>query len=742
MNEYEDFSIKIIWEESAKIYRVYVTSPAGNDESSFRLPFALDDLNDILSGLGEAVRGARRGAGGAQLNRIRPQEIGAQLFNALFTGGARDRFLESLGRAGGKGLRIKLEIDPDDPGLLQLASLPWEFLYRPETRDFLNLSPKTPVVRRLDIPRPYTPLPLEPPLRILVVISNPDGYPRLDLARERGNIEKIFAGQDVVRVDFLERASVAELYERLSGRDVYHVLHYMGHGDFEDETGHGVLMMEDEDGGGKPLSGETLKVLLNNLPNLRLVFLNACESAKITRKEGLDPFAGVATALVMAGIPAVVAMQFPISDRAAVQFSRYFYRNIAQGEAVDVAVVEGRRAIRIEGETMEWGTPVLFMQAPQGDIFNIARPSLPEAAASSRQERTGTPAATPIPQPGGAQKLLAFLRANTGQIALGLSLFLFVAVLILAAQGRPGRTGSQSPTAPPSVGALSGPTETATETPTATAGAANEVAPAVAISGEATPAAPITATAPEPATEAPTPTPAATATRTDTPAPTETATSPPANTPPPTREANRASLDIPPLPGGCDARGGDLVDDFSDPSSGWRRHRSDTGESAYDEGRYRISLFAPDYVKEGLRKECYYYFDLRVEVKRESDIAAGGYARIHFGITGDSYYQFVIHTTGAQGVQLWKIDKQHETSTRLTSLVGTSAIRPGESINRIRLRLVDNTLDMYVNDEHVGTARNLEPVWGTLALAGCSCKVTEEGVINFYFDNFALQTLE
>jgi ribosomal protein L32 len=74
--------------------------------------------------------------------------------------------------------------------------------------------------------------------------------------------------------------------------------------------------------------------------------------------------------MVMAGIPAVVAMQFPISDEAAILFSGTFYPLLAQGDPVDVAVAEGRRAIRLgNSSTMEWGTPVLFMRAPNGRLW-------------------------------------------------------------------------------------------------------------------------------------------------------------------------------------------------------------------------------------------------------------------------------------------------------------------------------------------------------------------------------------
>jgi len=281
--------------------------------------------------------------------------------------------------------------------LEDLASLPWEFLYRKETRDFLNLSRFTPIIRYLDVQRPYSPLPLDLPLRILVIISDPVDYPRLDLDRERSLIESSWAKHEGVQVEFMEQATILALQDRLSEQP-YHVLHYMGHGGLDKWTGRGVLVMEDEGGQGSLVDGRTLGILLRDLPMMRLAFLNACETAKATKEKGVDPFAGVAAAMVLAGIPAVVAMQFPVSDKAAITFSQKFYPLLARGEPVDAAVAEGRRAIRLAAnQTMEWGTPVLFLRAPQGIIFQVSEiqrekvpvptvPEIPEIPEEEEQE--------------------------------------------------------------------------------------------------------------------------------------------------------------------------------------------------------------------------------------------------------------------------------------------------------------------------------------------------------------------
>ncbi|HEX2370177.1 MAG TPA: CHAT domain-containing protein, partial [Acidimicrobiia bacterium] len=63
-------------------------------------------------------------------------------------------------------------------------------------------------------------------------------------------------------------------------------------------------------------------MILHGYRPLRLALLNACEGA---RGSASDPFAGAAQSLVQQGIPAVIAMQFPITDRAAILFAQEFY---------------------------------------------------------------------------------------------------------------------------------------------------------------------------------------------------------------------------------------------------------------------------------------------------------------------------------------------------------------------------------------------------------------------------------
>jgi hypothetical protein len=76
--------------------------------------------------------------------------------------------------------------------------------------------------------------------------------------------------------------------------------------------------------------------------------------------------------LVRKGTPAVIAMQYEITDTAAVELSRSFYAALARGLAVDCALTEARKAVALAlPGTVEWGTPVLHLRAHDGRIFEV-----------------------------------------------------------------------------------------------------------------------------------------------------------------------------------------------------------------------------------------------------------------------------------------------------------------------------------------------------------------------------------
>jgi tetratricopeptide (TPR) repeat protein len=375
--KYRDFVLFLTSDREG--YRVQVVrSPAGTGGAPFVLPFSVSALPQLLARYAAQVRGAQllsevtAPAGEPQI--LSPAELGGRLFQALFPGPVRSLFDQSLGILGDDpdwGLRLAIQVDPRHPAVAPLQQIPWEFLYHADTEQFLSLGRRSPVVRSLDVPRPQRAL-LDDgsPWRILAFASNVPGRDVLDLDTELRQLTAALAGRRDVEIVPLKNADRsilrAQLLERRT-RTPFNILHVMGHGDFDPVSGEGVLLLREGDRA-RAVTGPELAEDLRDFTELRLIVLNACRTARAAGAEGLSPFAGVATALVLNGVPAVVAMQFEISDPAAVEFSTALYQKLAEQDAIEAAVAEARLAVRqkIAG-TWQWGTPVLFQRSRDED---------------------------------------------------------------------------------------------------------------------------------------------------------------------------------------------------------------------------------------------------------------------------------------------------------------------------------------------------------------------------------------
>ena len=366
--KYLDFDLTIEPSGQGYVARV-VHSPVGTASSEFTTSFTDLEIENFLLRVGRSRHAVRRIE---SPEMAAAKAFGGKLFNEVFAGDVRGCLRSSLDEAGrqGVGLRVRLRLD----GVPALADLPWEFLYNSGMNRFLGLSVETPLVRYVDLPERIRPLSVTPPLRVLMMISSPTDYPKLDVDREAAKMGEALAdleSRGLVVVERQEVATLAELQKRLR-QGQYHIFHFVGHGGFDDQAQDGLLILEDQEERGRRVSAQFLGTLLHDHRPLRLAVLNACEGARSSRT---DPFAGTAQALVQQGIPAVIAMQFEVTDEAAICFTREFYAAVAVGYPVDAALAEARKAIFAEVSEIEWGTPVLYMRAPDGCIFEVQKVS-------------------------------------------------------------------------------------------------------------------------------------------------------------------------------------------------------------------------------------------------------------------------------------------------------------------------------------------------------------------------------
>ncbi len=363
---YLDFDLEI--DGSADAYSLAVLhSPAGEAHGILHFPFDRQALESHLKSLQIALlRSAVPRRSDEAGPEIEVQEFGRDLFEDVFNGDIRSRYQMSQHQAlqQGCGLRLKLRIHPPE-----LAMLPWEYLYDPQRSDFICLSRATPIVRYIDLPQVPVPLTITPPLRVLCIIAAPRDLAPLNIEREKQRLElalETLRTQNQVELTWLEQPTINDLQRAMRGGP-WHVLHFMGHGGFNRSSNQGFLALIGDDENAHRLMAVDAGRLLADHPSLRLVVLNACEGARSSLR---DIFSSTAATLVRRGVPAVLAMQNDITDYAAIELARAFYAALADGLPVDAAVAEARKHVSVmTANSVEWGTPVLFMRAPDGILF-------------------------------------------------------------------------------------------------------------------------------------------------------------------------------------------------------------------------------------------------------------------------------------------------------------------------------------------------------------------------------------
>lgn len=308
--------------------------------------------------------------------------VGETLFDALFRGQVLRLFTgvyDQRTRLNDSYLRIRLDIDERAP---EIADLPWEFLYWRDAP--LATQVQTLLVRRwLNMEYgPIAPLSVAGTPKVLLVIPGGSG-----LATDREREIVIGALQRAgIPHQILEGPVWLQRVEDALAGDTFHILHFIGHGAIaaaEDGAMRGFLAFNARPAPAGSSTAvdwadhERIQVLLSPHASLRLVILNACEGARTGARGPLDRgngFIGLAPAILRAGVPAVIAMQYPIRDDVALQFADTFYQRLAAGRwagHVDQALALARSACYLSfPEDRGFATPILFLRAQDGHLFD------------------------------------------------------------------------------------------------------------------------------------------------------------------------------------------------------------------------------------------------------------------------------------------------------------------------------------------------------------------------------------
>jgi hypothetical protein len=337
----------------------------GSDTAIEFLPVdkKLKELSVFARRIGSAISG----------NGIRPSktelvDFGVKLFDYLFKGKLRDLYVRLPAGP------ISLQILSDRP---EIREVRWEYLGPPDRipvpdreRSVIRILPTCgidmPLPRRIKNKK----------IKVLFVSADPVDQPGVMWADVLSTIERTFVPQmpAEVTITVAQGATRAKLLNSIV-REKFEIFHFFGHGTV-DANGMAQLVLEDVDSGASDfISAEDVAIALAG-KDVQLAILSACLSGA---GRHFDDFGVVATALIMAGIPAVLANQYPIPYKSISPFVGSIYSSLLQFGDIDRAVAEGRAVlsagisstVHSADATVEWGIPTLHRLANARQLFKI-----------------------------------------------------------------------------------------------------------------------------------------------------------------------------------------------------------------------------------------------------------------------------------------------------------------------------------------------------------------------------------
>ncbi|MEP7147957.1 MAG: CHAT domain-containing protein [Acidobacteriota bacterium] len=249
----------------------------------------------------------------------------------------------------------------------ELQSIPWEYMQDPK-------QPAGPWVVRSVVriiptvgSNPPNPLPLATlnrKLKILFAFADPVDQDPVSWSDVKDAVERalqagIPANNYELKVIDANPKALAEALQETQ----YDIFHFSGHG-VVDENGVGQVLLMDRTGNRSiPYSAAKLSMILRSR-GIRLVILSACYTSS---GNYTDKFDVTAIALIGAGIPAVVANQFPVPDSTVATFVKPLYDSLFKNGDIDLAVNEARYLLANDPAltqgafaTLEWGIPTLY----------------------------------------------------------------------------------------------------------------------------------------------------------------------------------------------------------------------------------------------------------------------------------------------------------------------------------------------------------------------------------------------
>ena len=181
-----------------------------------------------------------------------------------------------------------------------------------------------------------------------------------------------------------------------------------------------------------------------------------------------------------------------------------------------------------------------------------------------------------------------------------------------------------------------------------------------------------------------------------------------------------------------------LIEDFSDPSSGWETQATEEYALEYVEGEYRVRVHTPDLAAWGRPPRAYEFTDLviEVDVRQVSGPEDGDYGLVVRSKGDSDFYLFAISShCGMYSVQM----SQGENWTDLAEWTESAAVRREGEVNHLKVECLGGTMRFYANGVLLTEVTDTTYQVGNVGLLA---ETFEEGGLVVRFDNVRVQVLK
>ncbi|HSH05350.1 MAG TPA: NBR1-Ig-like domain-containing protein [Anaerolineae bacterium] len=305
----------------------------------------------------------------ASFDRNGMQQLGELLYDSLFGGELRERFLRLYDEVRRSGQRLWVALDIDREGN-DIVGWPWELLYVPSADIWLSMTDGILFSRRQSTVMLSKPIILSQnePLRLMLVVANPADQRQIEYKPILASLNRL-VDEKVIEIEMVLSASPKQI-ERILEKNKPHIVHFVGYGQMRNEKGEEraeIVLVDDLSGKSIWLDAERFGQLLHRYRPPVLLFQTGINSEK---DDSGQAFVHIGAQLIQQNlIMAVVAISYPLTSKSISLFIMTLYERWARGDLVERGVQEGRRQMQMQDGAADFGAPVLFSRVGQGDLF-------------------------------------------------------------------------------------------------------------------------------------------------------------------------------------------------------------------------------------------------------------------------------------------------------------------------------------------------------------------------------------